>query len=192
MTPITQIVTAFVPRWILWALVFAAGAASGAQLVAWSKNAELATLRETHAQAAERAEQAARTALQDAQDRGDEITHQLHSANRAAMLVQEKLDEQIRQATTGRRCLDGAALRLLDSAPGIARAGVPETAREPAAAHAASAAADPALDGIEDASAAAADTDVALWARAAAGQYAECVRRFDALIDWHDPTIKRP
>ena len=192
MTAIAQLVGAFVPRWLLWAAVFAAGGAIGAQLVAWAKNAELATVRETHATEQADAERDARAALQAAQARGDEITHQLQTANRAAMLVQEKLDEQIRQATTGRRCLDGAALRLLDSAPGIARAGVPEAAREPAAAHAASATADPALDGIEDASAAAADTDVALWARAAAGQYAECVRRFDALIDWHDPTIKRP
>lgn len=189
---IAGIVQAAVPGWARYALVFSVGAACGAQLVAWGKNAELSNLLRTHAQVTAKAEREARTALQQAQEHGDELTQQLHNANRAAVRIQETIDDQIRQATTGRVCLDGAALRLLDRAPGIAADDVPASASGAARAHAQDAAPAAALVGSEDLAVAATDTDVALWSRAAAGQYAECVRRLDALIDWHQPNTNKP
>lgn len=128
--------------------------------------------------------------LQAAQARGDALTNELEAANRQADALRGELDEQITLATQGRACLDAAALRVLDRAPGIAPAAprVPTPARRAAAAGGAQPAADPpqpAGDAEPDARSAS-DTDLARWALSAGARYDECARRLDALIDWHD------
>lgn len=185
---VAQVAGAVVPRWLLWLLVFAVGMAAGAQLVAWAKDAELAQVYRAHAEYREKAEREARAALQAAQDRGDALTHELIAANAVAANLQQELDHAISEVTSGRPCLGADALRLLDSAPGIAAPGVPRATGRAAAADARNAAAATPHRAETADEPAATDTDVARWINAAGGQYAECARRLDALIDWHSPS----
>lgn len=147
--------------------------------------AALETLKLGHAEQARKAAERAAAGLQAAQARADVLTHELEAANRQAETLRGELHEQITLATQGRACLDAAALRVLDRAPGIApRRVVPAAASRVAAAGAADAAGDPPeRDGPEGH---ATDTDLAGWALSAGRQYDECARRLDALIDWHD------
>lgn len=183
MSPIAQFGP--VPRWLALAALVVAGAAAGGWIVAQVKNGELAALRIEQAERVTRAERLARERLQAAQARGDELTVRLAAANESAATLQKELDDALSKVTTGRPCLGGAALRVLDRAPGIAPAGLPAPAGVPAGANAAHPAA-PAAQPAGDEGAAATDTDVARWALHAAGEYGECVRRLGALIDWHD------
>lgn len=188
MSPIAQYVRQFgaVPRWLVLTIIFSVGAVVGAQVIAWVKNAEIAHLRQEQAERAEQAEREARQRLQQAQARGDELTVQLATANEAAAVTQKELADALQTITTGRACLGSAALRLLDRAPGIAAPRMPAPARVAPAADAARAAADTPQPGGNDGDVAT-DTDVSRWAVVAAGEYGECQRRLDALIDFHTP-----
>jgi len=146
--------------------------------------------------------EAAAARLQAAQARGDALTEELAAASRQADALRGELDEQITLATQGRACLDAAALRVLDRAPGIAAAParVPAPARRAAAAGGADAAGDSAQRGGDgagqraeqrDAEPYATDTDLARWALDAGRQYDDCARRLGALIDWHEPPDPR-
>lgn len=150
----------------------------------------LQAVKREHAEQWRIAAERAAADLQAAQARGDALTQELEAANRQAETLRGELDEQITLATQGRACLDAAALRVLDRAPGIAAAParVPAPARRAAAAGGAQPAADPpqpAGDAEPDARSAS-DTDLARWALSAGARYDACARRLDALIDWHD------
>lgn len=160
-------------------LPLAGGVWIGFEIGAASSHVELTQVREAAARdQAAIAEHASRRLL-EAQARGDTLTTQLDTANRAAMRLQETLDDALRRATTGRPCLREPALRLLDGAHGL-KLGVPTPAGGDAAADGAAAA--PAGELVS------ADTDVALWIGHAGRQYDECRRRLGALIDWHGVT----
>lgn len=103
-----------------------------------------------------------------AQQRSDALTHELEAWRQTAAQKQEALDAALLRATTGRRCLDAGALRLLDGATGL-RVDLPPASGRAAAA-----------DG-----ATATDTDLARWIAGAGRQYEECRQRLDALINWH-------
>lgn len=167
------------------ALVVALAALAGGWLTGVVKDRDIAQLKETHATVWKIAESESRRRLAQAQARGDTLTVDLHTANAAAVRLQEQLHEEIALATRGRACLDAAALRVLDRAPGIAPARLPAPTGRAAATGGANAAADSAQRPGDDRGAT--DTDIASWALGAGGQYAECARRLDALIDWHDP-----
>lgn len=121
-------------------------------------------------------EQAAEV-LKTAQDRGDALTTTL--AQRQAWIDQLTREKRhaVSTVTTGRACLDGPALRLLDGAPGLRVAHLPPTASGAAAADAPIAT----------------DTDITGWSLDAGAQYETCRARLDALIDWHaTPTLTTP
>lgn len=154
---------------LLAVALFALGGVAGATVTAWRKNAEIAAL---HTAAAQREAQLAEHAsrgLMEAQTRGDALTRQLSAATRAASRLRKERDHALQLATTGRACLDGAALRVLDGAPGL-RVDLPATAAGAAGA-----------DG-----AVATDTDLARWALDAGEQYEACRGRLGALIDFHE------
>lgn len=147
--------------------VFSAGV--GAKLTDWRKGVEIAGLHQAAAQReAQLAEHASRSVL-DAQARGDVLTRQLSAATRAASRLRKERDHALQLATTGRACLDGAALRVLDGAPGL-RVDLP-------AATGGAAGADGAV---------ATDTDLARWALDAGEQYEACRGRLGALIDFNE------
>lgn len=116
------------------------------------------------------AEQAAIT-LQAAQARGDALTTGLLNQQTKIDQLTTEARRAIPQVTTGRPCLGPAALRLLDSAPGLDVAGLP-----------------PATGGAAAAGGpVATDTDIAGWTVDAGAAFGVCRARLDALIDWHAP-----
>jgi hypothetical protein len=150
-----------------WAIGLAAGAWAGFVI----KGAELDRFRETVATEKSIAKGEALAALLAARQRGDALTFELQAAHTTAQQRQEQIDEALSRATVGRPCLGPAALRLLDRAAAVAPAALPPAAGLPAA---------------TDAEPVATDTEVARWANTAYGQYAECTRRLDALIQFNE------
>ncbi len=155
---------------VICGALFFMGAAGAAALVSAHKNAEIETLKRTHAEAEAAAAAAALERLQQAQARGDELAQQLAAAETTLQTQAEEASREIARLTTGRRCLDGAVVRLLNASQGIRLGTVPPAAGQPAAA-----------DG-----AAASDTDVAQWARVCRTGYDTCRARLDALIGYHE------
>jgi hypothetical protein len=121
----------------------------------------------------------------------DTLTTRLATAEADITHLTRERDDAIKLATTGRPCLRGAALRVLDGAPGLRVAAVPAPAASAAAADGA-AAADPGDAGTAGDPGAGAgtadyqatDTAVARWILAAGAQYEVCRGRLDALIDY--------
>lgn len=110
-------------------------------------------------------------ALTQARERGDALTQALAESDRAIQKLTKEKRDALMQATRGSTCLDAAALRVLDQAPGISVAALPQATGGAVAA-----------DG-----AVATDTHVASWINEAGAQYEQCRARLDALIRWHSP-----
>ena len=147
------------------ALIFLAGW----QVEGWRKDAEIERIERAHAE--ERARDAAEAAaeLQAATKRGNELAARAAAAESARDLALQETSDALRKVTTGRPCLSGAAVRLLNDAAGLKPAPVPGTAGQPAGA----------------AAAAASDTDVALWAAGARRAYDTCRGRLAAIAEFH-------
>lgn len=159
-------------RLIVSIAVFAAcltvAAATGWTINGWCKDAEISKLKEDQAQASAQAATEARQRLEAAQARGDALQTRLAAAEIARKTQVEETSRELKRLTSGRPCLSGAAVRLLNQ-PGLRLGARSAPAGQPAAADAASAT----------------DTDLGLWMAAAIGQYGECRDRLQALIDWH-------
>jgi hypothetical protein len=117
--------------------------------------------------------------LQVANARGDELTQTLLKREDQINQLSREKHDAIAQATTGRLCLDGPALRLLNSAAGLRVAGMPSAPSGPVATGA-TAATHP-----DDQVLSATDADITGWAIDAGAQYEICRGRLDTLIDWH-------
>lgn len=118
--------------------------------------------------------QAAQQALAAEQARGDALTTALVRALDEIDHLKKEAHRAIKTATSGRACLGGAALRVLERAPGITVVPAPTGGAAAADGAAASAADDYATD-----------TQTASWAIDAGAQYETCRAQLDALIDWH-------
>lgn len=154
---------------ILLFLVFGLGLLAGLN---WSRASHRADLADLRASAAENQRLAARAAskrLQDAQDLGDALTQQLAVRDRQINTLIKERRDALRKVTSGRACLGTDALRVLDGAPGLRVANLPETTNSAADS-----------DGR-----AATDSDLAGWALEAGASYERCRSRLSALIDWH-------
>lgn len=146
----------------------------GASLAWWltSTSADNRVLELEKSQIAQRLTdaEASSAAFQAAWDRGDRIAANLSAANRAAANREKELEREINAATTGAVCLREPALRVLD------RAGRQAADRLPATTGNADRA---------NAGRVATDVDVVGWGIQARERYAECVRRYHALIDYN-------
>lgn len=133
-----------------------------------------------HARADERAKAATAAArrLQAAQAAADTAVRQEAARRHAAEHQTRETQRALYRLTTGRPCLSGPAVGLLNAAPGIAPERLPQPAGGPAHPPAA-AAAHPGQPG-------ASDRDVAGWIADAAGQYDACRGRIDALRAWSE------
>ena len=115
--------------------------------------------------------QAGVATLQAATARGDALTQGLLQQQTQINQLKTQASHALTQATTGQPCLNSAALRLLNAAPGLAVAGLPQAASGPATAG----------EPI------ATDTHIALWIVDAGAAFEVCRTRLDALIDWSRP-----
>lgn len=157
-----------------WLACLTVGAAVGMELGRLPVLAQLADLRTTHAETARLAALASARQLQAAQVRGDALAHDL--AQRQAQIDQLHQDKRhaLTRVTTGRPCLSGAAVRVLNQPDDPADYGF-DPVPPPTGGH------------VADHAAFATDADVGGWAIAARAQYNTCRARLAALIDWHGP-----
>lgn len=168
-----------VTRWI--GIIVAGLALAAAGWLGWSTGrapllADLATQDAAHTREKLRSLERAAEVLKDAQDRGDALTITLAARQADIDQLQKEKHHAIAKVTTGRACLDGAALRLLSTAPGLSVSGIAQAPGSAAA----------------EGGATATDTDIADWAVDAGAQYEVCRARLDALIDWHAQSPATP
>lgn len=147
------------------ALIFAAGWA----VEGWRKDAEIATLKRSHAEDKGKAADAATRQITAALHRADFIQGQLAAKENALQTLAQEKDLEIRRLTTGRRCLDSAAVRVLNRTASLKPAAVPEAASEPLRADAAFAT----------------DTDVGVWIGICQRSYDTCRGRLAAIADFY-------
>lgn len=150
--------------------------ASGWFANGWRKDAQISRLEKTQAQATATAAEQFAQRLQTAQARGNALTAQLDQAQKDIdQLTQEKQDA-IRRLTTGRPCLNGAVVRVLNNpAGGGQQVGVPGATSQPAA----------------DDGSFATDTDVGLWIGTCERSFNTCRARLQAVADFfNNPPAK--
>lgn len=163
-------------EWICWALMILCGGGLGWEVGRAPLKVQLAQQSAAHATEKKLlAEHAAQT-LQDAQVRGDALTTGLLNQQTHIDQLTTEARRAIPQVTAGKPCLGPAALRLLDSAPGLSVNGLPPATGGAVAA-----------DGRI-----ATDTDIAGWSLDAGAQYEVCRARLDALIDFYPPVPESP
>lgn len=155
---------------VIGALAGAAVTVGPARLELAAVRTQVATLERDSARSAFAQADANSEALFAAFTRSNALTRQLSSARADAAQLKTELQHAIDQYTDGRVCLHDPALRVLDRAEGVA-VDLPGAAGGAAGA---------------DVARVATDGDIASWALGAGDAYAECVRRLDALISWHD------
>jgi hypothetical protein len=135
----------------------------------WRKDTEISDLKTTQAAAESRDVQAAIGRLTTANKRADELQNRLAAAQVTIDLLAEEKSLATRQLTVGRRCLDGAAVRMLNNTASLEPAAVPAAAGESLRADAAFAT----------------DTDVGLWVIQCQRGYKTCSGRLDAIADFY-------
>ena len=171
------------------ALIFVAGLTLGCAFAHWwnadeaaDARAELADLNVKHSGELAQVRAAALTRLQTAQARSDALQIALGDTEQRLSATQKDTQREIERNTTGRACLNGRTVGLLNRAAADRTATLPAPGSEPVAEDAA-AAADTEV---------ATDTDVATWANQAIEQYNACRARLGALIDWFPPAPSPP
>jgi len=133
----------------------------------WRKNVEIERLERTHADQRASDAVAAADEIAAAQQRGDTLAARVAAAETTRDTALQETQHALRKVTTGKPCLSGPALRLLNGTAGLAA--VPAPAGQPAGADAAFAT----------------DTDVAEWAAHARRSYDTCRGRLDAVRDFY-------
>lgn len=140
----------------------------GCRFEGWRKNVEIADLKRDAAQQQANNADAALHRLQQAQARGDVLTSKLQAAESTIDTLAQEKNDAIRRLTVGRRCLDSAAVRVLNQPTGLQAVAVPTAAGQPAA----------------DDAAFATDTDVGLWITQCQRGYETCRGRLQAVADF--------
>ena len=154
------------------AIVFAAIAAllitAGWTANGWRKDAEIERIERAHAEQRARDAEAAADEIAAAVQRGNELAARVTAAESTRDTALQETKDAIRRVTTGRPCLSGPAVRLLNESAGLKPA-MPATPGQPAGADAA----------------AATDTDVGEWIAAAVRHYDTCRGRLAAVADFY-------
>lgn len=166
------------------ALVIAAIAAAifglGWTVEGWRKDAEIALIKASHAEATEKAATENAVALDNARHRGDQLALQLAGWENTLTAFAEEKNREIAKLLTGRRCLDAGVVRVLNRQSGAAQlsGSVPQATSlvlRPDATPAA-----PADDG-----AFATDADVTQWVGLCQRSYDTCRARLDAIGNFY-------
>lgn len=150
-------------------LIFAAGWA----VEGWRKDAEIDRLHAAYSEERARAAADAAAELKAAVTRGNELAARTAAAEATRDTALEETRNALRKVTTGKPCLSGAAVRLLNDAAGF-KTDLPAATGQPAGADAP----------------VATDTDVALWAAHARRSYDTCRGRIDAVRDFFQETTE--
>jgi hypothetical protein len=147
----------------------------------WRWEVRADAMRSQYEQAVSGAQKAVTAALEKArvaEARGAELAQEQIAREAYYQKHGKERDDALRKLTSGRRCLGGAARRLLNAArPAAGDRGLPAPA-DGVARPVATVAPHSIDEGGDDS---ASDTDVALWARFARDQYDLCRGRIDAI-----------
>lgn len=146
-------------------LIFAAGWA----VEGWRKDAEIDRIERAHAEQRARDAEVAAEEITAATKRGNELAARAAAAEATRDTALQETQDALRKITTGKPCLSGAAVRLLNQSNGIKPPDLPAAPGQPAGADAAFAT----------------DTDVAQWAAYAIRSYDTCRGRLDAIADFY-------
>lgn len=150
------------------ALLFAAGWVTEG----WRKDAEIDRIERAHAEQRARDAEVAAEEITAATKRGNELAARAAAAEATRDTALEETRNALRKVTTGKPCLSGAAVRLLNESGGLKAADLPTTPGQPVGADAAFAT----------------DTDIALWAAHARRSFDTCRGRVDALREFFEET----
>lgn len=150
------------------ALIFAAGWA----VEGWRKDAEIAQIERAYTKQRAADLQQHLDDLTTAEALGRELVARLATSENALQTLAQEKDLEIRRLTVGRRCLDSAAVRVLNRSASLKPAAVPEAASEPVRADAAFAT----------------DTDVGIWIGICQRSYETCRGRLKAIADFYSST----
>lgn len=135
----------------------------------WRKDAQLAELQGQIAHDKQKAAEANTRQITRAQAIANDLQGRLAASESARQSILEEKTLELRRITTGRPCLGGAAVRLLNLPDGLKPGAVSAAARESV----------PADAGF------ASDTDVAEWAGACRRSYDTCRGRLAAIADFY-------
>lgn len=156
-------------------LIFGAGwVANG-----WRKDAEISRLKTAWSDQSRRAAEKNTAELADAITRGDDLTTQLNAWQLTLTTFAEEKNREIDRLSTGRRCLDGALVRVLNTGPGQQLRGDVSTATGGAVRPDGSAGAD------TDDRWYSTDRDIAVWINRCQSGYDTCRARLDKLNDYY-------
>lgn len=155
------------------ALIFMAGWT----VEGWRKDAEIDRMHRAYAEERTRAATQAAAELKAAVDRGNALAARVTAAESTRDIALQETQDALRKVTTGKPCLGGAAVRLLNHS--VDTANMPTATSQPAGA-AAAAATD--SDYVSD-------TDIALWAAFARRSYDTCRGRIDALNEFFNQPL---
>ena len=181
-------ITAFFGNYALWFLAaacLAAGFGAGWTINGWRWEARSNGREAAHEEALNAAQKAVIEAFERtraAEARGAALAQDQLALEAANLKLAKEKENALRKVTTGRVCFGDAALRLLNDTGSAGHSGLPP----PAGGAVGPAAAAP--SGSGDASPdeyAASDTDVAIWAIHARGEYDRCRGRIDALRSFY-------
>lgn len=145
-------------------LSFAAGWATNG----WRLGKQISDIQRDHLADMTSFATAATTRLADAIDRGNKLQLKLNDEELARLQTTQEKDREIRRLTTGRRCLDAAAVRLLNAAGSSAPGAVPQAPSS--------------TDGPD--AGFATDTDVGTWANQCRSAYDTCRGRLRAVAEF--------
>lgn len=135
----------------------------------WRHTGALERLKREHAQALADASTRALKNLIAERAHGDALARRVVLQNNQLTQINQEKDDALRRLTVGRRCLDRAAVRVLNAGPDTPQRPVHEAAGE--------------LDRTD--AAFATDTDVGTWIATCQQRYDSCRSRLDAIADFY-------
>lgn len=163
-----------IPLWVkavIAAVLLALAFASGWAVNGWRKDRALSRLETTQQTQRTAALNDALQLLATTRQTNAALAANLAASETARTQLAEEKDHEIRRLTTGRRCLDGAAVRVLNRTASQP-AGVPAAGPEP----------------VPAAAAFATDTDVGNWIGICQHRFATCNARLEALSSFYKDT----
>jgi len=144
------------------------GALLGGGAVNWKRLADIAELKTEQAKALKDAEKAYTDRYQAEVERGNALSERLAQTEQQLTDRTLEVSRAISKVTTGKRCLDSAAVRLLNRPTPSDHNAVPKATGQLA----------------PESTAIATDTDVATWIGGAQYQYETCRARLNSLVDF--------
>lgn len=156
------------PQAVIAAIIAIACFGAGWLTEGWRKDGQIARLERAHAEQRAAEIQQHLDDITEAEEVGRRLSARLAAAEADRETITQEKTDALRRLTTGRRCLDADAVRVLNAAS-LKPTGVPEAAFQPVSADAAFAT----------------DTDVGLWAAQARRAYDTCRGRLQALDDFY-------